>query len=409
MPLFVMNPPTITMEPDDGWLDTQQHVPQTSPFDPVTITRADMDAAVTLGIVTRVQAEVLWHRWAGRVVASGAAERREVQATDARTRFGLGLGRPVASGPGFGFVPVLYYLGGLVAIAAMTLFLTRGWSLWGPWGMTAIASIYMAGALGIASGLKRRGWGTPAGVLATLAVCLVPMVIWGVQNGLGLWPAGGAGLDDYRAYHTHINWRWLFIELGTLAAAVVLLWVYKRPFMVMPVAMTVWYLSMDVSHALMQREGLDWILLRDVTLLFGLGTCALAVWVEVRTRLSTNPEWRQDHAFWLYVVGALMAWSGLSLRESASEWSKLGYGLINLGWVLVGAAIGRRVFTVLGALGVAAYLGYLSHRVFAHTAWFPLVLSLLGLGVVGLGIVWQKHEQRIHDRLAMWLPKALKH
>jgi hypothetical protein len=401
-----MDHPTITMEPDDGWLDTQQHLPQISPFDPVTITRADMDAAVTLGILTRVQAEVLWHRWAGRVVAAGAAERQEVQATDAPSR--LLLGRPLAPGPGFGFVQVLYYLGGMVAIAAMTMFMTLGWSSWGPWGMTGIAVVYLAAALGLAGALKRRGWTTPAGVLATLAVCLVPLAIWGVQNGLGLWPAGGAGLDDYRAYHTHINWRWLFIELGTLAAAAVLLWRYKLPFMVMPAAMTVWYLSMDVSHALMQREGLDWNLLRDVTLLFGLGTCALAVWVDVRTRLSTDPQWRQDHAFWLYVVGALMAWSGLSLRESASEWGKLGYGLINLVWVLWGAAIGRRVFTVLGALGVAGYLGYLAHRVFAHSALFPLALSLLGLGVVGLGIWWQKHEQQIHNRLAVWLPDALK-
>jgi hypothetical protein len=339
-------------------------------------------------------------------VASRAAERQEVQITAPSAQ--VPLVWPLAQGPGFGFVQVLYYLGGMVAIAAMTLFMTRGWSSWGPWGMTAIALAYLVGALGGASGLKRRGWATPAGVLATLAVSLVPLVIWGVQNGLGLWPSGGQGLDDYRAYHTHINWRWLFIELGTLAAAAVLLWRYKLPFMVMPVAMTLWYLSMDVSHALMQREGMDWNLLRDVTLLFGLGTCALAVWVDVRTRVSTDPAWRQDHAFWLYVVGALMAWSGLSLRESASELGKLGYGLINLVWVLWGAAIGRRVFTVLGALGVAGYLGYLAHRVFAHSAWFPLALSLLGLGVVGLGIWWQKYEQQIHNRLAVWLPDALK-
>jgi hypothetical protein len=37
-----------------------------------------------------------------------------------------------------------------------------------------------------------------------------------------------------------------------------------------------------------------------------------------------------------------------------------------------------------------------------------LALSLLGLGVVGLGIWWQKHEQQIHNRLAVWLPDALK-
>ena len=59
-----------------------------------------------------------------------------------------------------------------------------------------------------------------------------------------------------------------------------------------------------------------------------------------------------------------MFWGGLSLRSSGSQLAKLGYGLLNAGLVFWGAAIGRRVFTILGALGVAGYLGYLSHRVF---------------------------------------------
>jgi hypothetical protein len=102
-----------------------------------------------------------------------------------------------------------------------------------------------------------------------------------------------------------------------------------------------------------------------------------------------------------------MAWGGLSLRSSDSEWGKLGYAVINAGLVLLGAAIGRRVFTVLGALGVAGYLGYLSHRVFQNSLAFPFVLSLLGLGLVALGIWWQRHEAQINARLARWVPAGL--
>jgi len=76
--------------------------------------------------------------------------------------------------------------------------------------------------------------------------------------------------------------------------------------------------------------------------------------------------------------------------------------------VLGGAAIGRRVFTVLGALGVAIYLGYLSSRVFQDSLGFTFALTLLGLGVVAFGVWWQRHEQAIHARLAQWLPAALR-
>ena len=76
--------------------------------------------------------------------------------------------------------------------------------------------------------------------------------------------------------------------------------------------------------------------------------------------------------------------------------------------VFLGAAIGRRVFTVLGAIGVASYLGYLAWRVFEDSLLFPFALTLLGLGVVALGIWWQRHEAAIHARLAGWLPAALR-
>ena len=64
------------------------------------------------------------------------------------------------------------------------------------------------------------------------------------------------------------------LEFATLAAGVVVLWRCRLPFMVMPIAVTLCYMSMDEANALMQREGFDWKFTRDVSLLFGLATCA---------------------------------------------------------------------------------------------------------------------------------------
>ena len=178
--------------------------------------------------------------------------------------------------------------------------------------------------------------------------------------------------------------------------------------MVMPLAVTVWYMNMDVAHALMQSSGWNWQLTRDVSLVFGLASCALAAWVDVRSCRSASLSWRQDFAFWLYLFGALMFWVGLTARDSHSEWAKLGYAGINLCMLLLGAAIGRQVFTVLGALGVAGYLGYLSHQLFKDSLLFPFALTLLGLGVVYLGVWWQRNQVRIQNQLQAFLPAALR-
>jgi ABC-type molybdate transport system permease subunit len=148
--------------------------------------------------------------------------------------------------------------------------------------------------------------------------------------------------------------------------------------------------------------------MRDVSLVFGLATVFIALWVDVRCRHAQEPVWQQDFAFWLYLLGAIMFWSGLSLQDSGSELGKFIYALINVFLVLFGAAIGRRVFTVLGALGVAGYLGHLSHQVFKDSLMFPFALTLIGLGVVALGIWWQRHELRLNHALRAWLPRALR-
>lgn len=349
----------------------------------IVIDHHQLQAAVQGGDISREQAERLWARWAG----DAAAE--EVPAP-AR----------------FSFTHVLYYFGGMLAIGAMTLFMTLGWELFGAWGVLLLAVGYGAGAIAVARNLLGRGLHIPAGILATLAVCLVPLAVWALQTGLGLWPDGAH--DNYRDYHRFIDWRWLWLELATLAAAVVMLWWLRFPFMVMPVAVTIWYLCMDVTHMLMQKEGFDWAFTRDMSLLFGLFTLALAVWVDLRSRLASDPRDRQDFAFWLYLFGVIMFWGGLSLRESDSELAKAGYAAINVVLVFLGAAISRRVFTVFGAIGVAGYVAYLSHKVFADSLLFPFVLTLLGLGLVALGIWWQRREARIHATLAGWLPAALR-
>lgn len=352
----------------------------------------DLRDAERDGLLTRTQADTLWRRWSRDAITTHST---------------LPLERTVASaaGPAFGFVNVLYYFGGLVAIGAMSLFMTLGFQAVGPVALLGIGLAYLIACLKVADHFKARGLFVPAGLLATLAVCLVSLVAWSAQSVAGLWPPGGP--DSYSSYHTRIDWRWLTLEFATLAAGVVMLWRYRLPFMVMPLAVTLWYMSMDVANALLNDNHWEWEFSRDVSLVFGMGTVALAMWVDVRSRLSRTAEWRQDFAFWLYIFGTLMFWCGLSLHDSDSELGKVIYALINLALVLVGAAIGRRVFTVFGALGVALYLGHLSHEVFNDSLLFPLALTLLGLAVVALGVWWQRHEKVIATRLARYVPVGL--
>ena len=192
------------------------------------------------------------------------------------------------------------------------------------------------------------------------------------------------------------------MELGTLATAAAMLWRYRLPFLVMPLAVTLWYMSMDLAVFLSGKSDIDWELRQLVSLWFGLLIVLLAFWVDIRTRQE------KDYPFWLYLFGVLSFWGGLSLMHSDSELNKFIYLCINLLMIAVGAILSGRVFVVFGGLGAAGYVGHLAHEVFKDSMLFPFVLTAIGLGVIYLGILWQRHEHSISSRLRACLPAPLR-
>lgn len=301
--------------------------------------------------------------------------------------------------PSFRMTHILYYLGGLIAIGAMSLFMTLGWEIFGGWGIFGIALGYGAIGLWLTERLlNRKGLPIPAGILAALVIALTPLAVYGLQEGLGWWAEGRV----YRDYHVFIDWRWVLMELATLAVGALMLWRYRLPFLFMPIAVTLWYMSMDLAPFLFGDEDLTWDLRKLVSLGFGLLMIVFALWVDLRDHRD------RDFAFWIYLFGVIAFWGGLSLLRSESELGRFFYLLINLGLILVGALLSRRVFAVFGGLGVAGYLGHLAYGLFKDSALFPFALSALGLLIIYLGIVWQRHEVLISQGLRKWLPPALR-
>ena len=336
----------------------------------------DLRAAAAAGILTAEQGERLWTFLRDRTL-DGSRDQ-----------------------PGFHATHILYYLGGLIAIGAMSLFMTLGWQRYGGWGLFAISVAYGLLGIGLTEYLLKRRLRIPAGILAAFTVALTPLAVYALQVALGVWPDA----TPYRDYHVYVKWHWILMELATLAVGAILFYRYRLPFLLMPVAVTLWYISMDLAPFLF--DGLDamlyWEVRKWVSLWFGLIIVLIAFWVDLRSRHA-----RDDYAFWLYLFGVLAFWGGLSMLKSDSELNKFIYLCINLGLIAVGAALSRRIFAICGGLGVAGYLGHLSYNLFKDSLLFPFVLTFIGLAVIALGIKWQKYEGRIQRRVLGWLPREV--
>lgn len=351
----------------------------------IQLSRQQLDDAVVRQIVSATQAEQLWKLWQTNPAVGIEAAR-------------------------FQFSHILYYFGGLLAMGAMSVFMTMGWNRYGPWALTAIAVCYGFLVWKVGDWLLRdKQQSIPAGILFALVIVLVPLAMYGFFLGMGWWPED----THFRDYHAYSRWYWLFLELGTLAAGCLLFWCYRLPFILMPLAVTLWYFSMDAAGWLILGmhsspdsysfySGAEWEFRKWFSVAFGLAQLVFAGLVDYRSRRGP------DYAFWLYLFGLIAFWGGLTSLNSDSELGKFIYCLINVGLILAGAVLGRRMFAVFGGIGVYAYLGHLAGRVFRDSMMFPLALSVLGLVIIALGVWWHKHGEALGNQLRQHLPQSLR-
>lgn len=297
----------------------------------------------------------------------------------------------------FQLAHVAFYLGALLIMGAMGWLLTEAWMRIGDGALLAIALLYIGGITLFALSLQRRNQPVAAGVLAAVAVSIVPLAVFAIERLAGWWPLDDAQ-GDYHQYYTYVQGGWLAMEAATVLAGLLMLRLIPFPFIVMPIAVALWFMSMDLSEWF-HGDLFSWEQRRTVSLWFGLGLLLVFLVIDGRTR--------RDYAFWGYLAGLAAFWGGLTLMDSGSEWGKALYCLINLGLMGLAVLLRRPVFMVFGAMGVAAYLGYLSYEVFADSLLFPVILTLIGLGVIGLGVLYQKRREALSEQLRAQLPERV--
>lgn len=308
------------------------------------------------------------------------------------------LRRPVQR-PRLDLPHVAYYAGALLVIGAMTVFMGLSWATFGDASVLLIALGYAL----VFTLMGRRLWQqpdfrVPGGLLITVAVCMTPLAIYSICSLIGLWPHGDPGA--YQDYYLWVHGSWIALEIGTIVAGVIALWFYRFPFLVAPIAFSLWFLSIDLTAILFGEETFSWTDRLHVSLVVGALIIAAAWVVDCRAGRA------EDFAFWLYLFGLLSLTAGL---WSLWQWGEVGRALFALAHVvliLLAVLLARPLFLVFGALGLCSYLSYLSTQ-FTGVWAYPFVLSALGVAIILLGIQYQRRRGGIEQAVAHALPSAI--
>ncbi|MEM6521316.1 MAG: DUF2157 domain-containing protein [Cyanobacteria bacterium P01_C01_bin.70] len=337
------------------------------------IERHDLEWAVNENIIQPETAERLWQAWRER--------QKDI--------------------PQFNFTNVAYYFGALIVIAGMSLLMNLAWEQLGGSGIFMLASIYVAI-------FTSAGWHLwfnqelkiPGGLLTTVAVCIVPLAIYGFQRMVGIWPQDDPG--SYSNYHVWVKASWFYMEVGTILAGLLALRWIRFPFITAPIAYTLWYMSMDLTPLIFGKESYTWDERLWVSFWFGLATIVVAFLIDRRIRRSQG-----DFAFWLYLSGLMAFWGGMTFMGPGSEWEGFLYCLINLFLIGLSILLRRRVFALFGGMGVLRYLGYLAFSVFQDALLFPIALSFVGVLMILGGVQYQRNYAVWEAWLHRVLPASL--
>lgn len=335
------------------------------------ISQSDLAAAAKAGVITNEQAKKLAEFW---------------QETHADV-------------PSFKLTHILYYFGGFLAISAISLFVTSAWDLLYGLPLFILSTLLFIFGLLLTRYFLDKKLTIPAGIMATFSLVVVPLAVYNLQSWLGYFPKTSF---DYVDYHSYVSWSWMPMEVTTLLAGVVMLYIYRFPFLVFPIAVTLWYMSMDLVPLILHKDSFSWESRSLFSMYFGLIMLVIAFYLDIR-----NDDDKKDYAFWLYLFGVMAFWGGLSSQNSTSELSRFIYCLINIFMILISVFLNRRVFAVFGAIGVLGYIGHLSFSVFANSIGFPIALVFMGVLIILAASRWTKVENKLFEALKPFIPAVI--
>lgn len=291
-------------------------------------------------------------------------------------------------------VSFAYYLGAMMVISALTWFVVDAWDSMSGMGLALVALVYGLGFGFFGCRFYRKDeTRILGGLLVTIAVCLTPMLVYGIQKETGLW--GGEELGHYANLYQWVRSGWCLMEISTVAVVLTSMRWIRFSFLAFPMAFSLWFLSMDVSPILSVDR-------RLVSMAFGLIMGICAFWWDMK-RKQDDPE----YGFWLHLFGAVAFWGGLTLLDSRDEFSRMIYGTVNLGLMFLSLVLDRSIYMTLGAIGFFGYLSHLAWSLFADFFYFPFVLVAFGLVVMFCGLWYSRRKSAIEKWVAGRLPSWL--
>jgi hypothetical protein len=125
----------------------------------------------------------------------------------------------------------------------------------------------------------------------------------------------------------------------------------------------------------------------------GFETCLRVHRLQVLLGFALCRKHLQDFSFWAYLFGVCLFWSGLQGWHMKTEWGYAMYFLINCTLIFLSGIFKRKIFMLLGSLGVICYIGHLAF-IFSELVSFSFIMGAIGFAVIILAAILMRSRKK---------------
>jgi len=272
------------------------------------------------------------------------------------------------------------FLVALLLLSSEAWFLVVHWEALDALGILLTALGFTIATVSCGRWARRAGYLAGGGALLTVAVCQAPLMSYTLEDLLGLWPADKWG--DIKDYNFQFTCCCVGIELTAFVTAAIALRRLRFTPLVAPLALSAWFLAIDLATFFSEKIHLEPNARARVSLAVGSLMLLIGFAWDRRLAQAGKPSTKDNYGFWCNLFGTLAFWAGLTAITRDADLNRVFYLLINLGLLGLGIQKQRMIMLVFGALGVHLSLGHLAHERFEDSFLLPMVLAFLGLSLI---------------------------
>jgi hypothetical protein len=277
-------------------------------------------------------------------------------------------------------VQLLAWLGTLLLIGAHAWWSTKGYESIGIGVVLTLTLVWQTAFLGAAEWARRARVVTLEAGFAAIVAFYTPLAAYSVERLLGF----EFRSNDFDDFYPYVSGGWVWMELAAIAAAILLLIRYRRPFLALPLTLFTGFLAMDgATRALGGWEHQSTV--QHAVLAVGIAILATGVALDYR-------GWRR-FAFWPHIASVwLVAWGLDGLCGGRHALALFIAAALALA---LGVWLARTTYLIAGGL-----LGWAAVGVSAHGAAFPFLLMLGGLVFVSFAVWLARSDSRVRRWLS---------